>query len=416
MQLSRVLGIALGLAGFAPMAAFAGGYKVKPVENGALIHGTVFYGREAPPAMSTAKDLGPGGCRATTPDPDITTVGGRLADVLVYLKKVKAGKPFPASTGKVFTDQRACVFVPHMALVKAGGSVTFRNSDKVLHNVKTVSTKNPPFNVGIKGGSFITKVFSKAHEQVTIECSVHSWMRASVVVMAHPYYSVTDAQGQFTITGVPPGSYKLVVSHGSLKKDCAIGFGSGAAKQQKKGGVKFSVKPGAELVIGAYFGGAKARGAIPVPPHQIAPAAKKVAAKVPAVKKVAAKAPAAKKVAAKAPAVKKVAAKAPAAKKVAAKAPAAKKVAAKAPVPKRAAKLVQPERARSAPKADRLRPAAKATAAPKAVVTKPSEHNNHSVGVKPLREPADVVKLLIAAGISFVICGGLFMGLGLHRG
>jgi hypothetical protein len=41
-------------------------------------------------------------------------------------------------------------------------------------------------------------------------------MGAYVVVHANPHVAVTDAQGVYTITGVPVGSYALRVWHESL--------------------------------------------------------------------------------------------------------------------------------------------------------------------------------------------------------
>ena len=34
-------------------------------------------------------------------------------------------------------------------------------------------------------------------------------MSAWIVVVEHPYYAVTDADGAFTLTGIPPGTYTV---------------------------------------------------------------------------------------------------------------------------------------------------------------------------------------------------------------
>jgi hypothetical protein len=36
------------------------------------------------------------------------------------------------------------------------------------------------------------------------------WMRAYLLVDDHPYYTLTDADGRFTLSGVPPGRYEIV--------------------------------------------------------------------------------------------------------------------------------------------------------------------------------------------------------------
>jgi hypothetical protein len=39
------------------------------------------------------------------------------------------------------------------------------------------------------------------------------WMRGYLVVLNHPYITLTDKWGDFTLEGVPPGKYELVVWH-----------------------------------------------------------------------------------------------------------------------------------------------------------------------------------------------------------
>ena len=49
-----------------------------------------------------------------------------------------------------------------------------------------------------------------------VDCDLHSWMTAWVVVAAHPYYAVTKADGEFSFENLPPGSYRLQVWHETL--------------------------------------------------------------------------------------------------------------------------------------------------------------------------------------------------------
>ena len=41
----------------------------------------------------------------------------------------------------------------------------------------------------------------------------HVWMNAEMLVVAHPYYAVTDESGRFQFTDVPPGTYQIVAWH-----------------------------------------------------------------------------------------------------------------------------------------------------------------------------------------------------------
>jgi hypothetical protein len=48
-------------------------------------------------------------------------------------------------------------------------------------------------------------------EIVRVACDLHSWMTAWVVVAAHPFYAMTDADGQFAFDDLPPGVYHLSI-------------------------------------------------------------------------------------------------------------------------------------------------------------------------------------------------------------
>ena len=54
---------------------------------------------------------------------------------------------------------------------------------------------------------------------IKLRCDAgHTWMSAYVVATDQPYHAVTDANGNFTIEGVPTGNYELEVWHEWLGK------------------------------------------------------------------------------------------------------------------------------------------------------------------------------------------------------
>jgi plastocyanin len=118
---------------------------------------------------------------------------------------------FPAAK----MDQNQCSFTPRVVIVPVGGTVEFLNSDRLLHNVRSAGKENPPFNRAQPHARSISFSF-KQPEILRIDCDLHSWMRGWVVVAEHPFYAVTNDQGEFVLENVPRGKYTLQVWQESL--------------------------------------------------------------------------------------------------------------------------------------------------------------------------------------------------------
>jgi len=57
------------------------------------------------------------------------------------------------------------------------------------------------------------KKFAKPEIMVTFKCNVHPWMHAYAGVLDHPFFNVSDADGSFTIGGLPAGTYVVEAWH-----------------------------------------------------------------------------------------------------------------------------------------------------------------------------------------------------------
>jgi plastocyanin len=138
-----------------------------------------------------------------------------VRSAVVWLQTPPPGASWPSAPVKVEMDQKSCAFVPRVVLVPAGGTVEFLNSDRLLHNLHSVSKENPTFNRTQPKGRAIPIAFAKP-EIIRINCDLHSWMRAWVVVADHPFYALTNEAGEFSLPSVPPGKYVVQIWQESL--------------------------------------------------------------------------------------------------------------------------------------------------------------------------------------------------------
>jgi plastocyanin len=149
-----------------------------------------------------------------------------IRNAVVSLQNPPSGSKLNGSQAPATVmDQKQCVFVPRVVIVPVGGSVQFLNSDRLLHNVKSLSKENPPFNRAQPHARTITMVFKKP-EILRVDCDLHSWMHGWVIVVEHPFYAVTNDRGEFVLDGVPSGKYTLQVwqeSLGTVTTEVAVG-------------------------------------------------------------------------------------------------------------------------------------------------------------------------------------------------
>jgi hypothetical protein len=122
-------------------------------------------------------------------------------------------KEVPATPGMM--DQPCCQFVPHCQALRQGQTWEVKNSAPIAHNVHwTGGRDNPGDNKIIPpGGEIKVTDLKAARLPVSVKCDIHGWMQAWVFVFNHPYYAVTDENGDFEIKGAPAGTYNLVVWH-----------------------------------------------------------------------------------------------------------------------------------------------------------------------------------------------------------
>jgi hypothetical protein len=131
------------------------------------------------------------------------------AGAVVWL--VPANRPLsPAALGPRHPQliQKHKSFIPHLLVVQAGSAVDFPNEDPFFHNVFSLFD-GKRFDLGLyEAGKTRTVLFDRPGI-CYIFCNIHPEMSAVVVVLATPYFGISDNLGQINIPGVPPGQYEM---------------------------------------------------------------------------------------------------------------------------------------------------------------------------------------------------------------
>ncbi len=122
-------------------------YETTDVTAAGTIVGTVQFQGKAPERKKIAITRNKKVCGKETKFAESMVVGsnGGVKNAVLYLTDIKKGKKFDASA-RFQIDQRGCQFHPHVLIVPAGKNFTLINSDGILHNFRTNSTKNPILN------------------------------------------------------------------------------------------------------------------------------------------------------------------------------------------------------------------------------------------------------------------------------
>jgi hypothetical protein len=143
--------------------------------------------------------------------------GNTIQNVFVYVKDGLPPGLYPVPSTPVVLDQQKCRYVPRVLGAQVGQQLVIRNSDPLLHNVRAESQINAPFDVGTPiQGMEVKRTFATREIMVPFKCNVHAWMNAYVGVLEHPFFSVTDGSGRFSIPHLPPGTYTVEIWHERL--------------------------------------------------------------------------------------------------------------------------------------------------------------------------------------------------------
>lgn len=159
---------------------------------------------------------------------------GGLKDVVVQLVNVEKGKPFSFTPPTI--EARDCRFLPFVNVVREDKDVVIVNMDPVMHDIQAYETShlgprvlfNSPLpmnphhrrEVGANSHEHLAGQpmkqpihMTKGRKIFVMQCGFHAYMESWGMAVENPYYAVTEKDGTFTLTDVPPGTYSLTVWH-----------------------------------------------------------------------------------------------------------------------------------------------------------------------------------------------------------
>jgi plastocyanin len=141
----------------------------------------------------------------------------RLRSV-VYLEAAPRGAFEQNEPAQAVMDQRNETFVPHLLAITTGTTVDFPNSDRIYHNVFSLS-KTRTFDLGRYAVGHSKSIRFDRPGIVRVFCDIHSHMSAFILVFSHPFFTITDTDGRYRIENIPAGSYNAIAWNEGLASE-----------------------------------------------------------------------------------------------------------------------------------------------------------------------------------------------------
>jgi plastocyanin len=132
------------------------------------------------------------------------------APILVYLEPITA---LPRSSRVVATKavalrRRKGLLQPGIVLTSVGQLVAFSNHDDVHHAIFSYSEPNA-FELGTLAVGETQSITFDAPGPARFYCSLHESEHGWIFVGPSKYLTLVNAQGDYSLFGVPPGRYRL---------------------------------------------------------------------------------------------------------------------------------------------------------------------------------------------------------------
>ena len=235
------------------------GYEETTITNGGTLAGIVTLSGDTPKPK--------GYNLVTFPDP---VYCGRISDgrgwrllqpfgigdnqsfknVVILFEKISRGKPFPKVTPRI--EAIDCKFDPYIIIVRDREKVEVVNMDPVMHDIQAYETSRLGarvlFNVPLPMSKYLRKEhfldgasvkkragkvmtqkikMGKGRNVFVMQCGFHAYMESWGLAVRNPYYAVSQDDGTYQISDIPPGTYKVLIWHPMVTREETVTIESG---------------------------------------------------------------------------------------------------------------------------------------------------------------------------------------------
>lgn len=131
------------------------------------------------------------------------------ADAVVWAEGATLSEPLPKPQ---VMRQKNETFIPNVLAITVGSGVVFPNEDDFYHNVFSYWAGDR-FDLGrYAAGEEKVWVFEESGV-VNVRCQIHAGMKAYIVVLKTPYFTMPDPDGDFVLSDLPAGEYTVKAWH-----------------------------------------------------------------------------------------------------------------------------------------------------------------------------------------------------------